>query len=612
MPGLQILISFDRAPDRCQAQMEQAQNALSRLPGATLAIPYQSYTHLVAVRAYTGYPFLSWESPEVIFCVEGRFYDRRLAVLKEEVERYVSPLFADAVSGSSALASWLGKVDAEFVLCAVHKKTGSVLVLNDRLARLPLYYCYDKNRCLIARDLRFPVTLTKQPSCTPLAVAQHLALGHGLDERTLWDGLLRLPAAGLLAVDPHGAEVSCRTLHSFNFSDLARDRASLEQNSRQLAELFVQACTDRGRTEGTNILSLSGGLDSRSVAAGLKQARVSFTAATFCRQGHTSKREIDAARRVAERVGCEWRRLDLPPLTVDDALSLLRLKAGRNSLGLSFLLEFFKQLTAGAPRPLTLFTGDGGDQTLPQLWLPRHINTVGKLAAYILADNYLGNFTFRFDEAAALAGITPQALIDSLAGYLAALPEQTMAGKRIHYQLYGRIMQIYFEGEDRNRCFCWSTTPFYSLPFFTAAMQCPVSQKNQHRLYQAFLTNLAPNLAEVDYPNLGGPFNSSSFWWHFQLKRLKWLFPQLTKELRLRAWGARPLHRDGVLLSILAQQSKGSAISSWLSAEKLRQVLAGSQRYDSHQLYHLATMLAGMEYLAEDKSALAGFAGSLL
>ena len=86
-------------------------------------------------------------------------------------------------------------------------------------------------------------------------------------------------------------------------------------------------------------------------------------------------------------------------------------------------------------------------------------------------------------------------LVASLTEHLDSYPEQSFSRKYLPFMIRERAIRWLFEGEDRNRCEFWSCTPFYSLPFFTAAMACPEDMKRNHQLYRKFLMRLSPAAA---------------------------------------------------------------------------------------------------------------------
>jgi hypothetical protein len=78
-------------------------------------------------------------------------------------------------------------------------------------------------------------------------------------------------------------------------------------------------------------------------------------------------------------------------------------------------------------------------------------------------------------------------------------PEKTIEGKLAHFKIFERGHNWLFVGEDRSRFFMWSTTPFYSVPFFKASMAIPQRAKRHYLLYKYFLVNLKPALLRTQY-----------------------------------------------------------------------------------------------------------------
>ena len=90
----------------------------------------------------------------------------------------------------------------------------------------------------------------------------------------------------------------------------------------------------------------------------------------------------------------------------------------------------------------------------------------------------------------------------------------------------------YNEGEDRNRQYFWSVSPFYAPRFFTCAMSCPDRQKRGLRLYQKFLEILSPGLASIPYADWGAPLGSLKFAALYAAKNLSRRHPEITRRLR--------------------------------------------------------------------------------
>jgi asparagine synthase (glutamine-hydrolysing) len=115
------------------------------------------------------------------------------------------------------------------------------------------------------------------------------------------------------------------------------------------------------------------------------------------------------------------------------------------------------------------------------------------------------------DQACRLADVDVTDFKEELLAVLRCYPEADAQHKYIHFMIYERAMRWLFEGENHNRCYFWSVTPFYALDFFRAAMSARNDLKRGHRLYAAFLTHLDAGLAAINDAKRGRPVNSSGY-----------------------------------------------------------------------------------------------------
>ena len=82
--------------------------------------------------------------------------------------------------------------------------------------------------------------------------------------------------------------------------------------------------------------------------------------------------------------------------------------------------------------------------------------------------------------------------VAELRDHVSSYPERDFVQKYVHFVTCERIFKWLTEGEDRNRCFFWSATPYSSFEFFESAMRCPDEQKSYYGLYREFLLQLSP------------------------------------------------------------------------------------------------------------------------
>ncbi len=172
---------------------------------------------------------------------------------------------------------------------------GSLALTGDRYGFRPMYYYHDAARGVLAfaSDLR-AVLATGLPALRVNwhAVNTFLHFGHMLGEETLFEGIFRLPPAGILTFS--GNEVRLKT--HWRLRDLpVRETMPMREAVDGCVDLFRQAIRRRaGQHTGRTIVTLSGGQDSRHIAAELSRQGLGF--ASYTVSGSVRANEVLASR----------------------------------------------------------------------------------------------------------------------------------------------------------------------------------------------------------------------------------------------------------------------------------------------------------------------------
>ncbi|WP_254535839.1 asparagine synthase-related protein [Halomarina litorea] len=576
MPGLSIVVD-EGGVDRAAA--DAALERCEFLPRYDHDHHVVDETVYVADTGYETYPVRRFDFDGTTVVVEGYLYD--VEDLEGEL-RQVASWLED--SRTMQLRDWLASRDGEFVI-AVQPPDGDLRVLNDPLCRLPLYRATVGERTVVSRELTFvrewlsnvgePVELDR------LGVAQTLLFGYTLGTRTVFEGVSELDPATCLTFD---GDVRTDSLYEHAFEQ-STEPASVDAAGRRLARKFAEACRNRADIPGRAVLSLSGGLDSRAVAAGYDAAGVPFSAATFVDEDADElPTEATVARSVAETLDVEWTSVATPRDDLEDVeATLLEMKQGMNYLRMGFIVEFFEELYERYGE-VNYVTGDGGDKVFHDLRPPRRYDSLSDLVEYAVE----ANSVFSPERAAAIAGISEEHLLESVRRRFRSYPESSLENRYTHFMLRERGMKLIKHGEDRNRYFFWSVTPFYSFPFFQAAMEYTPDCKQYMRLYRSFVGALAPDLLAVDYADYGVPITSLEY----RAKHVLYLtlsrWPRVKSAVVDRVLGT-PKARDTDLPDRVRALLGETGDS--LSEREVATVL-DDERYSEATLYHLYTMCA--------------------
>jgi asparagine synthase (glutamine-hydrolysing) len=175
----------------------------------------------------------------------------------------------------------------------------------------------------------------------------------------------------------------------------------------------------------------------------------------------------------------------------------------------------------------------------------------------------------------------------------------------VHFVVCERALKWQSEGEDRNRCYFWSTTPFSGTHFFNYAMGCPDEQKSQFGLYREFLQALSPAAAAVEYAGRGGSVTSDKF--RVASKALA-LLGERTDVRRTIEKAASRVHGysgDSMIVQCIRRQMKaGELIFEYLAPTGMRNILEASADHSKEGMQNLFTITSAMEDLATGASVL--------
>lgn len=498
MPGISIVSGNDLHYDNA---VERAFDAVRFFDDYDVTKEITGDRNLIGYSRYPEYPVQCIETDHATVLLEGYLYD------VDDVKPHLRRISSYLVNGRSVdIRDWLLKRDGDFLIVVYRQDEGDIYVLNDLFSRLPTYCTIVENTVVVSRELKFVREFTKsieRPlAIDQLAVGQQLLFGYPLGNRTPFSGVETIPPASVVHVD-EGIEID--QLYRHEFQGKAHADKSADENAAALAERFATACENRDLGGSTNIISLSGGLDSRAVASVYADIDISETAVTFGFEDGRNSADVQTAKQVADTLDLDWDVMRLTP-TDRRRSEILDMKQGMNYLGMAFILDFLERLRHKY-EPTTYVTGDGGDKIFVDVTPPSTYRSEAELATYVID----ANSVIPVETAARIAGVDVDDLQESVEERLRAYPEVDLKQKYVHFLIRERGFNCLNHGEDRNRYYFWSVTPFYSLPVFQYAMNCPNAQKRNYELYIEFLERFSPELLNIEYPDFGAPITSLEF-----------------------------------------------------------------------------------------------------
>jgi asparagine synthase (glutamine-hydrolysing) len=553
---------------------------------------------------YPEYPVKIFENQEFWACLEGKIYGKHGFSLQNEISTIIDLIFKSDLNKDKdkrIIASWLLRTDGDFVIYILDKKTNDFFIMNDVLGRLPLYYYSNDGELIVSREIRLMSYLLSHNNghgtdFDIMGIAQFLLFSHTLNKRTLLNQVSKLEPGTILRTYNKISKFKIHTVHVFNFDDKAHANNSIKKNAKELIPLFLDACKNRVDQKAKNIISLSGGLDSRAVAAGLRNNKIVLSAVTSPEPawrpvvGNLSETSIAEELASELKIECENYDIMIPKAT--DILNLLNFKNGLVYLAHSFLPRFLQNVKdKNELSPINFFTGHGGDISFANLlfnvrsvesWARSIVRVKGRLPLAIVSE---------------LTGVSEAKIIEELKNIFIAYPERDLSLKNAHFLFFENNAKFSFEIEDVNRFYFWTVAPFYSVPFFTYIFNCSDKDKERLELYREFLYELSPEAASIDVSNWSSSIISVKF------RILQYILYLSFKYRKLRSFikkiydkRANSYQNDSKIIECIRQQVKDCfSISNLLTIDTVEKLLKNSSEYDHLGIDNLFTITSLLE-----------------
>jgi len=582
---------------------------------------FEDKAFILSCTKYQYYPTECFQNDEFFIYLEGKIYEQGRGTLEEQLNQLAHMMFSGKEAPNSALKKWLLSTDGEFIIFIMHKPSRRIMVIDDIFSRLPLFIHRSDGKVILSRDIRFILNQVDNIEFDRMVFAQYLLFSFPLGRHTLFKDVYQLEPASLVTIDLNNGTVNEEVVHTFNFDIKEHKNKSANENAGELARLFAESCRARGKDASGVVLSLSGGLDSRTTGAGLKYNNIPFVATSWLDSRKISQLDVNTARLVAQSLGAEWTKFELDRACGIDVLKLLRIKSGAVFVGIPHLVQYFTAIKQKYGPDITYMSGNGGDRIARDITPPWRAKNLDELVNRTVT---MGRFlpqagTLPVDEIAALTEIPKDEIIEELKRHFGGYPEKRMDQKFVHYNLYGQSMKWHNHGVDRNRFFLWSTTPFWSVHFFRYMMNCPDSQKKNKQLYLKFLSILHRPTSEVAYADNRATesqeiaLNKYIIWqWLMAAYKLpnpvRFLYKQIKKLLINPSPPEYTCVHPADLIECMNEQLQNcSAISENLSRRQLKRIISHCSKYHGLFIALVFTLMSVIEDFKCGKSTIENY-----
>ncbi|HMQ04812.1 MAG TPA: asparagine synthase (glutamine-hydrolyzing) [Pyrinomonadaceae bacterium] len=259
----------------------------------------------------------------------------------------------------------VSKIDGMFSIAIWDDDLNKLFLVRDRLGVKPLVYVEKDGMLAFASSVR---ALRQAGFCGELdekGITEYLEFGFLTDDRSIYRGVQKLPAASLL--EWHCGSTTVRSYWSL--PDTEDNHITFEDAVEETERLFIQAVEKRLQADVPVGALLSGGIDSSLVCWAIARLGADVTAFTIGVQSDEWD-ESPIAVETARKIGIKHKVLNMSPDAPMDLSSLTRAFgepfACASALG---LLAISREVRREAT---VLLTGDGGDDIF--LGYPEHLH----------------------------------------------------------------------------------------------------------------------------------------------------------------------------------------------------------------------------------------------
>ena len=208
----------------------------------------------------------------------------------------------------AGVADFLKHLNGNWALIVL--KGNIVYAACDRMRSYPLLYS-ELNGALRISDCITKMCGGRINWCSK-GIEDFLWAGYPTGTSTLVDGVCQIPAGMYLHYDVSSKQKSL--IQYFSFLPTSNNSDHEDQLSKRLSELLDEAIIRAGKVaRGRIVVPLSGGMDSRVIAALLKSN--GFEDVLCFSYGRKGNSESEASKRVAEALGYEWHFVEYSPQT---------------------------------------------------------------------------------------------------------------------------------------------------------------------------------------------------------------------------------------------------------------------------------------------------------
>jgi asparagine synthase (glutamine-hydrolysing) len=517
LPGINILLQFG-SPKPIQTGLSSVMKMMRYDDTYFEEYLYTEPAVNIVFSGYKEYPKHKIDCQDKIIFIDGIIYNKTANQIKNALLKTVPECLDNTRSSINDLSDFIINSDGEYIIYFLDIKSCILVIINDCLGRLPLYYYFNRSTFISGRSLKFIVQNLPAITIDREALMEYISFLAPMGNKTFFKGIYRLMPATMLIIDYKSGNLTEKQLYAHNF-DNRMENPKIDFYIQHLKNLFLEASKSRIDyiADKKIVLALSGGLDSRAVLLSLLNLKADFENVTFRDQYGNVRRELSAIKELANNYSLKHRLYDLPSNDLSKMEKLIYMMDGMSINGImGIVLHSLELLQKIYGKDFFFLTGAGGGYILGPRFTGRKIASLDQLTRELFNKNSI----FSVEEISRLIGKRAEDILNYFYHYFENYPEKSLQHKYDRFYIFEHLFKFSMKGEDRERRYFWSTTPLYGSKFTTFAFKISNDFLKDWKIYREFLRALDKKSIKIKYSNWGLALDSPLLPFYLPLRKL--------------------------------------------------------------------------------------------
>ena len=498
MPGIHIANTEIRSFEQVESLLKHTQKYK-----VTKILEGDNENLSVLTSSYDGYPIETFKLSNLICVFEGMIYNLSKEHIRNKIKD-ISEHMDDSKLLQKEIGSLMKEADGEYILFLYNIESKSMVVFNDILGRLPLYYYNENGLFSVSREVKFIKSLIGDPKIDTGSLTEYLLYGFPLGGKTLLKNVKRLMPATVLEFNTIAKRVQLTVLYPVNYENTIEVGKSRKKKISDLKDLFMEVLGNRTKkmSDRQSVIALSGGLDSRATLAGVthfEKHPKAYTYANF---------EQPVASQLAEIFNVD---LDIIESSGKFGMSeyerLVKMLDGLNDTSHYNSLDYCDKVLELYGDKMVKYSGMYGGEFFRYFNPTSGINSDESLVRFLLSTTDI--YRAPVEPVCSIMNVPLSDLENSIHYHISQYPERSVYKKYLHFFFEKNYMWT-GAGEDRDKYLFWHTTPFCTHSIYEYALSIDENVKGT-LFFRDFLYALDPRLCAVRSTSTGGNLNNRSY-----------------------------------------------------------------------------------------------------